>query len=195
MIDKRLIKQAQKRSEEIEIIDSSWRSYIRDIKENIFTIPFTDNYTALVEDKSMLVEAYCGPLLIDKVCCNQQTYLLRQPVKYNPFRIYGVYDRKGGFEDFTARPEIGFHYLGMNDFRHSICTGDIQYANPDSLVLLKEAALRIIESFRVVNLQSLGTVLLPAGYEKLKNIFSNKDEDPETKIERLLSEGLIEEIL
>jgi len=106
-----------------------------------------------------------------------------------------VYDQKGGFGYFTARPEIGFHYLGMNDFRHSICTGDIQYANPDSLALLKEAALKIIDSFRVVNLQSLGTVLLPAGYEKLKDIFSNNDESPKTKIDRLLSEGLIEEIL
>ena len=195
MIDKKLIKQAQKRSEEIEIIDLSWRSYIRDVKEQIFTIPFTGNYTALVEDNSMLVEAYCGPLLIDRVCYDHKIYLLKQPIKYTPFRIYGVYDRKGRFEDFTAKPEIGFHYLGMNDFRHSICTGDIQYANPDSFVLLKEASLKIIDSFRVVNLQSLGTVLLPASYEKLKNIFSKKDEDPETKIEKLLSEGLIEEIL
>ena len=41
--------------------------------------------------------------------------------------------------DFVSEPEIGFHYLGMSDKGHTICTGEIQYLNPESLGLLKEA--------------------------------------------------------
>jgi hypothetical protein len=195
MIDKKLIKQAQQSSEEIETIDSSWRSYVEDIKGSIVTIPFKGNYTVLVEDDSVLVEGYCGTLLIDKVRYNSRTYALKEPIRHEPFSIYGVYDNRGEFQYFTSRPEIGFHYLGMSNFRHGICTGDIEYTNPDSLSLLKEAALKIIDSFRVINLQSLGRVLLPEGYEKLKDILSNNNEGPETKLERLLSQGLIEKIL
>jgi len=195
MIDKRLIKQAQDSSEEIATIDSSWRGYLKDIKENTFKIPFLGYYNALVEDDSILVEGYCGTLLIDKVYYDSKTYLLKEPVRCEPFMIYGVYDSTGEFEYFTARPEIGFHYLGMSGFNHTICTGDIEYTNPDSLTLLREVTLKIIDSFRVINLESVGTVLLPEGYEKLKEIFSDNNEGPKTRIERMLSEGLIEEIL
>jgi len=195
MIDQRLIKQAQKKSEAIETIDSSWRNYLKNIQENIFTIPFTGSYTALVEDRSILVEGYNGSLLIDKLYCRHKTYWLKPPVSCHPFRIYGAYDSKGRFEYFVSRPEIGFHYLGMSSFRHSICTGDIQYPNPDSLDSLKEAASKIIDSFRLINMESLGTVLLPESYAQLRDILSNKDEDSKTKLERLLREGLIEEIL
>jgi hypothetical protein len=195
MIDQRLIKQAQGKSEAIEIIDSSWRSHMKSIRENICTIPFIGSYPALVEDRSIMVEGYAGPLLIDKLYCRHKTYWLKPPVSCDPFKIYGVYDSRGKFECFVSHPEIGFHYLGMNGFRHGICTGDIQYPNPDSLESLKEAASKIIDSFRLINLESLGTVLLPETYAQLRDIFSNKDQDSKTKLERLLREGLIEEIL
>jgi hypothetical protein len=195
MIDTKLIKQAKEKSEVIETIDSSWRDYVDNLKESISTIPFKGSYNALVENDCVLVEAYCGLLLIDKIYFSHKTYHLKEPVRYYPFRIYGVYDKRGMFEDFVARPEIGFHYLGMSQHGHAICTGDIQYPMPDSLDLLREVSLKIINSFRLINLESLGTVLLPDSYAKLKSIFSNKDEDTKTKFEKLFSEGLIEEIL
>jgi hypothetical protein len=195
MIDAKLIKQAKEKSEVIESIDSSWRSYVDKLKESISVIPFKGSYNALVEDDYVLVEGYCGLLLIDKVYCNHKTYRLKKPVNYYPFRIYGVYDSRGVFEDFVARPEIGFHYMGMSNQGHTICTGEISYVNPDSLALLKEASLKIISSFRLINMESLGTVILPEGYAELKSIFSNKDEGAKTKFGKLVNEGLIEEIL
>lgn len=195
MIDLMLIDKAEKKSEVIETIDSSWRSYVNNLKDNTFTIPFKGNYNALIEDNSVLVEGYCGLLLIDKLCCNHKTYLLKTPVRRHPFRIYGVYDSRGQFECFIARPEIGFHYLGMGNHGHPICTGDIQYLNPNSLDSLREVSSKIISSFRLINMESLGTVLLPDDYAKLKSIFSNKDENEETKLRKLVNEGLIEQIL
>ena len=143
----------------------------------------------------MFIEGYCGLLLIDKLYYAHKTYSLKTPVKYYPFRLYGVYDQRGSFEDFVSEPEIGFHYLGLSNNGHAICTGDIQYLNPESLGLLKEASQKIIKSFRMINLESLGTVILPEGYLSLKNILSNKDEDSKHKFEKLLNQNLIEPII
>jgi len=195
MIDTKLIVRARQKSKEIETIDSSWRSYVELLRETIFTIPFKGNYNALIEDNTMLVEGYCGLLLIDKVYFSHKTYLLKNPIQHNPFRIYGVYGNKGDFECFIARPEIGFHYLGLHNQGHAICTGDVEYHNPDSLGELREVSSKIIDSFRLINMESLGTVLLPDDYAELRAIFSNKDEDSKTKVEELLKEELIEEIL
>ena len=195
MIDVKLVKKAHAKSDAIERVDLSWRNYVDEVKENIISVPFKGSYSALVEDDSVLVEGYCGLLLIDKLYFGHKTYLLKSPVRYYPFRIFGVYGSTGQFESFTSRPEMGFHYLGMSGQGHSICTGDVQYVNPDSLELLREVSSKIINAFRVINLESLGTVLLPDEYSRLKSIFSNKDETIKTKFEKLLSEGLIEEIL
>ena len=90
---------------------------------------------------------------------------------------------------------MGFHYLGLSNKGHSICTGEIQYLNPESLGLLKEACQKIIKSFRVINLESLGTVLLPESFASLKNILAGKDADAKLKFEKLLNENLVEEII
>lgn len=195
MIDTKLITKAKQKSKEIETIDFSWRGYVENLRETIFTIPFKGNYNALIEDNALLIEGYSGLLLIDKLYYNHKSYLLKTPVKHSPFRIYGLYDSRGRFECFMARPEIGFHYLGLHNQGHAICTGDIQYSNPDSLGTLREVSSEIIDSFRLINMESLGTVLLPNEYSELRAILANKEEDSKTKVEKLLKENLIEEIL
>lgn len=195
MIDVKLITEAEEKSKIIETIDLSWRAFVTDLKENIFSIPFKGAYQAFIEADSLFIEGYCGLLLIDRLYFKQKTYLLKEPIKYYPFRIYGVYDQSGSFEHFVARPEMGFHYLGLSNRGHAICTGDIQYLNPDSLALLREAALKIINSFRVINLESLGTVLLPDNYATLRDILANKEEEAKTKVGKLIRQKLIEEIL
>ena len=195
MIDTELINKAKKKSGLIEQIDAAWREFVDRLKDNTFSIPFKGQYCCLVKEDSMFIEGYSGLLLIDKLYFNHKTYLLKIPVKYYPFKIYGVYDESGRFRDFVSEPEMGFHYLGLSKKGHVICTGDIQYLNPESLGLLKEACLMIIKSLRVVNLESLGTVILPESYSSLKSIFSNKDEDAKHKFEKLLGQNLIEEII
>jgi len=195
MIDTELIFKAEEKSKVIETIDHSWRAFVNDLKEGIFAIPFKGTYQAFVEADSLFIEGYSGLLWIDSLYYKHKTYLLRNPVKYYPFKIYGVYDNGGDFEHFASRPEMGFHYLGLSQRGHSICTGDIQYLNPDSLERLKEAALKIITSFRLINLESLGTVLLPDDYATIRGILSNKEEDAEIKFKKLRKEKLIEELL
>jgi len=143
----------------------------------------------------MLIEGYSGLLLIDKVYYSHKTYSLKTPIKYYPFKIYGIYNQGGCFIAFVSEPEIGFHYLGMSDKGHTICTGEIQYLNPESLGLLKEACLKIVKSFRVINLESLGTVILPERFSNLKNILSNKDKDVSCKFSELDNQNLIEPII
>jgi len=195
MIDTLLVSKAKKKSGLIEQIDASWREFVDRLKDNTFSVPFKGEYSCLVKVSSMLIEGYSGLLLIDRLYFNHKTYLLKAPVKYYPFKIYGVYDERGSFTNFVSEPEIGFHYLGLSDKGHSICTGEIQYLNPESLGLLKEACLKIAKSFRVINLESLGTVILPEGFSSLKNILSNKEEDAKHKFEKLLKANLIEEII
>jgi len=195
MIDTELISKAKKKSGLIEQIDAAWREFVNRLKENTFSIPFKGEYSCMIKNSDMFVEGYSGLLLIDKLYYNHKTYLLKKPIKYYPFKIYGVYDERGSFTNFVTDPEIGFHYLGLSDKGHTICTGDIQYLNPESLGLLKEATLKIIKAFRVINLESLGTVILPESYSSLKSIFSNKDEDAKHKFEKLLGQNLIEEII
>ena len=100
-----------------------------------------------------------------------------------------------GFMEFAADPEIGFHYLGLSGEYHSICTGEIEYVNPESLGLLKEACQKIVKSFRVINLESIGTILLPDRYLKLKAILENKEEEKQKKLSKLIKENLITEII
>jgi hypothetical protein len=195
MIDTELVSKAKKKSGLIEQIDAAWREFVDRLKDNTFSIPFKGEYSCLVKESSMFIEGYSGLLLIDKLYYNHKTYLLKKPIKYYPFKIYGVYGERGSFTNFVTDPEIGFHYLGLSDKGHSICTGDVQYLNPESLGLLKEAALKIIKAFRVINLESLGTVILPESFPNLKNIFSNKDEDAKHKFEKLLKADLIEGII
>jgi len=194
MIDTKLIERAKEKSKVIAEIDSSWRKFVELLKDNTFAMPFKGEYPALIKESFVLVEGYSGPLLIDKLCYKKNTYQLKEPVKYYPFKVYGVYDQGGSFERFVAVPEIGFHYLGLSNEGHAICTGDIQYVNPDSLAGLKEVCLKIIKSFRVINLESLGSVLLPDCIVSLR-ILADKDIDAKAKLQRLLQENIIREIL
>ena len=195
MIDTRLINKAKETSRVISTIDSSWRTFVEDLKQNIFTLPFKGNYCFLTEDNTVLVESYCGTLVIDKLYYNHKTYLLKKAISHEPFRIYGVYDSRGRFSCFVARPEIGVHFLGMNNHGHSICTGEIQYTPPTSLNSLKEIAKRIIQSFRIINMESLGTVLLPKEHEQMADIIAKRDKNMSKRVDKLLTQGLIEPIL
>lgn len=195
MIDTELVRKAKKKSGLIERIDASWREFVDRLKESTFSIPFKGEYKCMLKDSNMLVEGYSGLLLIDKLYYKHKTYFLKTPVRYYPFKIYGAYDERGSFTDFVSEPEMGFHYLGLSNKGHSICTGEIQYLNPESLGLLKEACQKIIKSFRVINLESLGTVLLPESFASLKNILAGKDADAKLKFEKLLNENLVEEII
>lgn len=88
MIDVLLVNKAKKKSGLIERIDDSWREFVSRLKENIFSVPFKGEYNCLVKDNIMLVEGYCGLLLIDKLYYKHKTYFLKTPVKYYPFKIY-----------------------------------------------------------------------------------------------------------
>ena len=195
MIDEKLINKAKKKSSLLEHIDSSWREFVERLKEGTFLVPFKGEYSALVKGSSIFIEGYSGLLLIDRLCFKGKMYSLNTPVRYYPFKIYGSYDATGDFMEFAAEPEIGFHYLGLSGEYHSICTGDIEYINPESLGLLKEACQKIVKSFRVINLESIGTILLPDRYSKLKAILENKEEEKQKKLSKLIKENLITEII
>jgi hypothetical protein len=195
MIDVKLVSKAKESSPVISAIDLSWRDYAESLKENIFTLPFKGNYSFIVEESSVLIEGYCGLLVIDRLYCNHKTYLLKTAIKQESFRILGMYDSRGRFDCFVARPEIGFHFMGMNNHGHSICTGDIEFTAPSSLDSLREISERIIQSFRLINMESLGAVILPKEHEKLKVVIDNRDEGIDTRVKKLLTEGLIEPIL
>jgi len=184
MIDEKLITNARPASKIIESIDDSWHQFVENLKEQTFKVPFKGDYRCCVKNDFFHVEAYVGPLVIDKLYDGHNTYLLKSPVKHGSFTLYGEYDQVGDFCDFVSEPEIG-------------CTGDLQINNAslNSLEALKAMALEVIRSFRLINLTSLGTVILPEGYSVLKDILSDKSKSPEIKAESLLDARLIEPLL
>ncbi|QAT16711.1 hypothetical protein BU251_02670 [Candidatus Velamenicoccus archaeovorus] len=199
MIDEKLIHNARPASKIVESIDESWRQFVEDLKEQTFKIPFKGNYRCCVKDGFFHVEAYVGLLVIDKLYDGHNTYLLKTPIKHEPFTLYGEYDQTGDFRDFVSDPEIGCHYLAMSDMDagRKICTGDIQINNAslNSLEALKAMALEVIKSFRLINLTSLGTVILPEEHSALRDVLSDKSKDTDTKTKSLLDAGLIEPLL
>ena len=48
MIDTKLIAKAKPKSELIETIDSSWRDFVDNLKNNVFRVPFKGAYQAFV---------------------------------------------------------------------------------------------------------------------------------------------------
>lgn len=196
MIDTVLINKAVEQSPVIRAVDYSWRNYLEALKSSLFTIPFPGEYKMQVDNHKLLVEGYHGSLIIDKLYYNRNTYLLKEPIEEQSFSIYGVYDSKGKFMSFTTEPVIGFHYLGLTNSGYTpVCVGDIQYTYPDIFELLKKACLKIAESFRLINMHSLGSVFLPDKYSELKEIFLNQDRDSYQKFEQLVSKNLIKELL
>lgn len=199
MIDEKLIHNAKPASKVIESIDDSWRQYVENIKGQTFKVPFKGDYRCCVKNDFFHVEAYVGPLVIDKLYDGHNTYLLKTPVKCGSFTVYGEYDQGGDFCDFVSEPEIGCHYLAMSnmDAGRKICTGDIQINNAslNSLEALKTTALEVIKSLRLINLTSLGAVILPEEYSALKSILSDKSQGKDMKTKSLLDAHLIEPFL
>jgi len=173
MVDTQLIKKAQEKSEAIKSIDDSWRDYIKQFKENAITFPFEGDFNLMIRNKFIFVEGYCGPLSINRLYHAGVTYAIKTPVTCPVFKIYGVYDYRGSFQKFAALPEIGVHFLGLSSRGwHTICTGDIRYDIPKSFDSLKEVTAKIAEEFQLINMHSLGTILLPDEYEYLRNILN-----------------------
>ena len=76
-----------------------------------------------------------------------------------------------------------------------VCTGDISFNDPRTLEELQQVALAIKTSFRVINLGSLGKVVLPDEYGALREILSNKDTREKDKLKQLCVEKIITKIL
>jgi len=195
MIDTQLVSKAKNCSSTILAVDHSWREYVDQLRKDICTLPFKGNYSLLLKDGYVLVEGYYGTLRIAKLYYAKKTYSLKQPVVYDAFRVYGVYDHAGRFIQFTAQPTYGFHYLGMNGSGYAICTGDLRTEEPKSIETLKQETARIVESFNIINMESLGKVFLPDGYEELKSIFCKEDKRSGTKVDQLIKNNLIQELL
>lgn len=193
MIDVKLIQKAKPMSEEIASIDRSWREHMTKVEAAGFTLPFDGKYNAVIDENAILVEGYCGPLLIDRLTGNENTYLLSRPIRCDPFRVYGVWDKKRLFQYFTSKPVLGFHYLGLerNGVR-TICTGDLEYTTPGDIASLQEVCSRMVRSFRVIYIDSLGNIFVPEEHGRIKEILQSRGC---RSVSTLLEEKWIKEIL
>ena len=198
MIDTELVRKAKATSGIIKEIDNAWRDYTSTLKNSIFRVPFKGEYNARVESDFFLVEGFAGELLIDKLYYDKQMYQLKESIKHDNYRIFGVYDCTGDFRHFITEPVLGVHYLGMSAAdigAPQVCTGDISFNDPRTLEELQQVALAIKTSFRVINLGSLGIVVLPDEYGALRGILSNKDTSKEEKLKQLCAKKIITKIL
>lgn len=195
MIDAVLEKKARPVSPEIISIDDSWREYVEKIRAVLLRMPFQGKYNAVVDDETVLVEGYAGPLVINRLTGGGTTYALVEPIRCDPFRIYGVWDIKGCFDCFTSLPVLGFHYAGTTrNGALRICTGDVDYVNPTDVDSLKEVCTKIAHSFTVIYIGSLGQIVVPKKHGRLKEILQSESTRG-NQIAKLLEENLIREIL
>lgn len=169
-IDVKLVEKAKPTNRIIEEIDFSWREYIKRDKQNIVKLPFKDTYNAIIKDEIILVEGYSGLLSIEKIFDGKDMYKIISPLRYFPYKIYGIFDKGGDFAGFTTDPLFGFHYHGEHLGGRTLCLGDLQFENPTSIEELELVCKEIIKLFRIVNMQSLGSMYFPDRYKQFKNL-------------------------
>ena len=195
-IDEGLIKRAESPSEVITQIDTSWRNYAESLSESINHLPFPGVYNAKVTEDDILVEGYNGQLVINKVYGGGKTYALTKSIVEYPFRIYGRYDKKGTFEDFAAEPGVGAHFIGGSfDKSRTICSGELIYQSHHSIEELEKICKKIVESMKLINLESLGEIILPNSHRRLRKCLKAKELTAEKKIKMMLRYKVIREIL
>ncbi len=158
-------------------------------------LPFEGNYNITLKDNYLLIEGYNGTLLIDKLFGEKKTYFLLDPIYCSSYKIYAVYEKKGTFVCFISDPIIGFHYNGENNAGMKICTGDLVYKNPETLLEVKTISEQIINSFRIINTDSLGNIKIPEEYTILKTILTDTGIEMIERISRMSELGLIKPIL
>ena len=194
MNDIKLIKTAAETSEVISSIDYAWRRYIDSIEHDTIVLPFNGVYNAIIRNGCILIEGYSGPLFINKVC-SDTTYVLKEPVICNNFKLYGVYDKNKNFDFFTSIPQIGVHYMSIDlDIELCpLCTGDLVYQAPQSFSALQQCCSEIIKLLKVIYLGSLGTtIILPKKkHFALRKILADRSISPTAKLNSLKEKRLI----
>lgn len=193
LIDTILVNKAKKTNEIIKEIDSSWRNLLEKEKERAVILPFEkDNYNCIIRNGHFLVEGYNGELSIEKIQFNKyKIYKIKEPLKYYPYKIYGIFDKKGNWIGLTTEPLLGFHYYGLTSAGKTLCTGELEITPPKTKTELEEICQNVIRMFKIVNLMSLGDIHLPPDIpEKFKIYSSLKDYG----IELFKEKQLLEEI-
>ena len=191
MIDTILVNRAKSINPIVIEVDNSWKTYFNKTKENTVSLPFKDNYNAIIKEDFILVEGYSGLLSIEKIYLKPTMYKIITPLRYYPYKIYGIFDKYGEFAGLTSEPLFGVHYNGSNFGGVLICTGDLKFNKPKTKKELEKICLDLISAFKLINLDSLGDCRFPYDLpERFKylDIISGLD------INNLLDKNIIEKI-
>ena len=188
MIDIELVKKARFTNKIITEIDSSWRIFCKQQIENSIQLPFEDTYNAIIKEDFILIEGYSGLLSIEKILDKKQLYKIKNPLLYTPYKIYGLYNKKAEFMGFTTDPLFGFHYNGEHFGIKLLCTGDLEFKKPTSKKELMEVSYELIKSFKIINMNSMGTTYFPSDIPEIYASLSGNG------IQKFLDSKLIEEI-
>ena len=191
MIDTILVNRAKSINPIVIEIDNSWRTYFNKTKENTVSIPFKDNYNAIIKENFILVEGYSGLLSIEKIYLKPRMYKIITPLRYYPYKIYGIFDKGGNFNGLTSEPLFGFHYNSSHFAGILICTGDLKFNDPKTKEELSKICNDLIAVFKIINLNSLGDIKIPF---YLPERFKYFDNISKLDIDNLITQGVIEKI-
>lgn len=162
MIDKILIKRASNINPIIMEIDYSWRTYHANKIQSIIKLPFDGEYNCKLKNGYVLIDIWCGKLVINKILWDKKLYYIIKPIEVEPFKIYAVYNKSGDFQFFTTEPIAGFHYFGTNNFLEQLCIGELNLVEEieknHSFDTLKRCGKKIARSLEIINCYSLGNI-------------------------------------
>ena len=185
--------QAKKISPFIVQIDESWRTWAQQYRESFLCLPFPGNYRAQVYKDAVCIEACRGPLSINKIMFYGTTYAIVTPLEISEFVILGVYDFKRRFKHLVTEPELGCHYSGYchSTFKKILCTGEL-VVSAKSYEELRNSGLQILKSLELINVMSLGEIVLPdeSPIKTLLNMVKN-----DVSIQQIIESGLIKPLL
>ena len=191
MIDTILVNRAKPINPIITEVDNSWRTYFNKTKENTISIPFKDNYNAIIKEDFILVEGYRGLLSIEKIYLKPRMYKIITPLRYYPYKIFGIFDKGGNFNGLTSEPLLGCHYYGSHFVGIPICTGDLKFNDPKTKEELSKICIDLIAVFKIINLNSIGNIKVPSD---LPERFKYLNDITKLDINDLILHGVIEEI-
>jgi hypothetical protein len=197
-IDRQLVEKAKKQSPVIMEISRSFEEQVEYLKKGLLKgkLPLSSlqkEYTVKVSPHQLLVPLDTWRFSIERMV-KGTTYEMTQPIRFNGKVSASFSTENSCLQGFCLTPEYGFHFVNDNSLARKmlICDGDWDIPlNLNDLETLNYWASKLPEIWKVVNLNSLGTVKLPRDCP-YKEFFK---EEVTNKVEKMITAGLLKTLL
>ena len=128
-------------------------------------------------EKYMLIECWYGTVKIKVLHYDNTTYSLNigSPLEFKDVTLYAEY-LAGAYQGIFTPDKIGFHHTGFSPSvgMCGICTGELEeFARAEgtnTYESIQETAKKLVKALEIINLDSLGEIMLPSSAFEIKGV-------------------------